>query len=84
MASRAIVQLIPTGLFTGRHINLAATYLTRFFGFAQFKRSSIPNGPKVGSGGSLSPRGDYRAPSDSEATAWLSQLEMIPDEVQTP
>ena len=54
-------------------------FLTRFFGFSQFKRSAIPNGPKVGSGGSLSPRGDYRAPSDSEATAWLEQLELIPD-----
>ena len=55
------------------------TFLRRFFGFAQFKRSCIPNGPKVGSGGSLSPRGDYRAPSDSEATVWLKQLELIPD-----
>ena len=55
------------------------TFLTRFFGFSQFKRSCIPNGPKVGSGGSLSPRGDYRAPSDSEATVWLKQLELIPD-----
>jgi len=54
-------------------------FLTRFFGFSQFKRSAIPNGPKVGSGGSLSPRGDYRAPSDSEARVWLDQLEWIPD-----
>ena len=58
-------------------------FLTRFFKFAQFKRSCIPNGPKVGSGGSLSPRGDYRAPSDSEAAAWLKQLELIPDSVKT-
>lgn len=49
------------------------------YAFAQFKRSCIPNGPKVGSGGSLSPRGDYRAPSDSEATVWLKQLDLIPD-----
>jgi NAD+ synthase (glutamine-hydrolysing) len=55
-------------------------FLTRFFGFSQFKRSCIPNGPKVGSGGSLSPRGDYRAPSDSEAAAWLEQLKRIPDD----
>ncbi len=55
------------------------TFLTRFFGFAQFKRSAIPNGPKVGSGGSLSPRGDYRAPSDSDAAVWLKQLDLIPD-----
>jgi NAD+ synthase (glutamine-hydrolysing) len=54
-------------------------FLTRFFKQAQYKRSCLPNGPKVGSGGSLSPRGDYRAPSDSEATAWLAQLDRIPD-----
>ncbi len=55
-------------------------FLDRFFRQSQYKRSCIPNGPKVGSGGSLSPRGDYRAPSDSEATAWLTQLELIPDD----
>jgi NAD+ synthase (glutamine-hydrolysing) len=54
-------------------------FLERFFHLSQFKRSCIPNSPKIGSGGSLSPRGDYRAPSDSEAIAWLAQLEMIPD-----
>jgi NAD+ synthase (glutamine-hydrolysing) len=55
------------------------TFLFRFFKLSQFKRSCIPNAPKVGSGGSLSPRGDYRAPSDSEATAWLTDLESVPD-----
>ena len=54
-------------------------YLFRFFKISQFKRSCIPNGPKVGSGGSLSPRGDYRAPSDSEATVWLENAEKIPE-----
>ncbi|MGD0290560.1 MAG: NAD(+) synthase [Candidatus Binataceae bacterium] len=54
------------------------TFLYRFFKTSQFKRSCIPNAPKVGSGGSLSPRGDYRAPSDSEADVWLSQLDLIP------
>jgi NAD+ synthase (glutamine-hydrolysing) len=54
-------------------------FLDRFFRLSQFKRSCIPNAPKVGSGGSLSPRGDWRAPSDSEATAWLRQLDRIPD-----
>lgn len=49
-------------------------FLFRFFQISQFKRSCIPNGPKVGSGGSLSPRGDWRAPSDSEATVWLEEL----------
>jgi NAD+ synthase (glutamine-hydrolysing) len=55
-------------------------FLKRFFKTSQFKRSCIPNGPKVGSGGSLSPRGDWRAPSDSEASAWLAQLEWIPED----
>ena len=54
-------------------------FLKRFFQTSQFKRSALPNAPKVGSGGSLSPRGDYRAPSDSEAGAWLAQLENIPN-----
>lgn len=49
-------------------------FLKRFFGFAQFKRSAIPNGPKVAPSGSLSPRGDWRAPSDGNARAWLSEL----------
>ena len=52
-----------------------AVFLRRFFGFAQFKRSALPNGPKVVAGGSLSPRGDWRAPSDSSAAPWLSELE---------
>jgi NAD+ synthase (glutamine-hydrolysing) len=56
------------------------TFLYRFFQVSQFKRSCIPNAPKVGSGGSLSPRGDYRAPSDGEAAAWLAQLDLIPEE----
>jgi NAD+ synthase (glutamine-hydrolysing) len=49
-------------------------FCRRFFGFAQFKRSAMPNGPKVSAGGSLSPRGDWRAPSDSTAQAWLRDL----------
>jgi NAD+ synthase (glutamine-hydrolysing) len=49
-------------------------FLVRFFKSSQFKRSALPNGPKVGSGGSLSPRGDWRAPSDSDATVWLDEL----------
>ncbi len=49
-------------------------FLTRFFGFAQFKRTAIPNGPKVSPAGSLSPRGDWRAPSDGNARAWLADL----------
>ena len=49
-------------------------FLRRFFQTSQFKRSAVPNSPKVGSGGSLSPRSDWRAPSDSEATVWLEEL----------
>lgn len=48
-------------------------FLKRFFGFSQFKRSALPNGPKVSAGGALSPRGDWRAPSDGNARAWLSE-----------
>jgi NAD+ synthase (glutamine-hydrolysing) len=56
-------------------------FLFRFFQISQFKRSCVPNGPKVGSGGSLSPRGDWRAPSDSESRAWLAELERVPNDV---
>src|SRR5215213_149421 len=52
-------------------------FMRRFFGFSQFKRSAMPNGPKVSAGGSLSPRGDWRAPSDGNAQAWLEDLERI-------
>ena len=55
-------------------------FLHRFFRLSQYKRSCIPNAPKVGSGGSLSPRGDYRAPSDSEDAPWIEDLKTIPDE----
>jgi NAD+ synthase (glutamine-hydrolysing) len=49
-------------------------FLYRFFTISQFKRSAMPNGPKISSGGSLSPRGDWRAPSDSTASVWLDEL----------
>ena len=49
-------------------------FLWRFFQFSQFKRSAMPNGPKVTSGGALSPRGDWRAPSDAVAGVWLDEL----------
>ena len=48
-------------------------FLTRFFA-NQFKRSALPNGPKVVRGGSLSPRGDWRMPSDASAKVWLDEL----------
>lgn len=66
----------------GRHAYDLATitrwlreFLQRYFAFSQFKRSALPNGPKVSAGGSLSPRGDWRAPSDGTAAPWLTELE---------
>ncbi len=53
-------------------------FCKRFFGFAQFKRSALPNGPKVVRGGSLSPRGDWRMPSDTSAALWLEDVARIP------
>lgn len=65
-----------------RHLR---TFVFRFFQTSQFKRSCVPNAPKVGSGGSLSPRGDWRAPSDAHATTWLDNLAGVPDdEAGTP
>ena len=59
-------------------------FVKRFFGFAQFKRSAMPNGPKVSHGGSLSPRGDWRAPSDGNAAVWLADIEQrVPTEPLT-
>ncbi len=55
-------------------------FLKRYFA-NQFKRTAIPNGPKVSSGGSLSPRGDWRMPSDARATAWLNELNTALDGV---
>ncbi|MGU3646797.1 NAD(+) synthase [Microbacterium sp. C23T] len=58
-------------------------FLKRYFAFAQFKRSAIPNGPKVSPAGSLSPRGDWRAPSDGNARVWLAELKAaLPDLVK--
>ena len=55
-------------------------FLVRFFQTSQFKRSALPNGPKVVTGGSLSPRGDWRAPSDATARVWLDELDAsVPD-----
>jgi NAD+ synthase (glutamine-hydrolysing) len=55
-------------------------FLQRFFA-NQFKRDCTPDAPKVGSGGSLSPRGDWRMPSDASVTAWLAEAETIPQSV---
>ena len=55
-------------------------FTQRFFAFSQFKRSALPNGPKVSAGGSLSPRGDWRAPSDMSAKIWLAEVDTIPEQ----
>ncbi|WP_121258477.1 NAD(+) synthase [Nocardioides ferulae] len=54
-------------------------FVRRFFA-SQFKRSALPNGPKVSHGGTMSPRGDWRMPSDASAAAWLAELENVPRE----
>jgi len=59
-----------------------AVFLRRFFQTSQFKRTCMPSGPKVGSGGALSPRGDWRAPTDATAEAWLTELQThVPDHI---
>ncbi len=57
-------------------------FLWRFFATSQYKRSAVPNGPKLISGGALSPRGDWRMPSDANARLWLDELRQnVPDSV---
>src|SRR5439155_16880252 len=58
-------------------------FLERFFA-NQFKRDCVPDAPKVGSGGSLSPRGDWRMPSDASVAAWLAAANAIPDSRERP
>lgn len=53
-------------------------FIRKFFA-SQFKRSALPNGPKVSPGGTMSPRGDWRMPSDASRTAWLADLEKVPE-----
>jgi NAD+ synthase (glutamine-hydrolysing) len=66
----------PDGPYTCAEVlRWLRVFLERFFALSQFKRSALPNGPKVGSGGSLSPRGDWRAPSDASAAPWLADLD---------
>ena len=56
-------------------------FVERFYSFSQFKRSALPNGPKVSHGGALSPRGDWRAPSDMSARIWVDEIEReVPEE----
>ncbi len=66
------------GVRTAYDLPTIRHWLTVFlqrFAASQFKRSAIPNGPKVVAGGALSPRGEWRAPSDGNARAWLAELE---------
>jgi NAD+ synthase (glutamine-hydrolysing) len=56
-------------------------FVSRFFA-NQFKRDCMPDGPKVGSGGALSPRGDWRMPADASAAAWLADVEGIPESAE--
>jgi len=60
-------------------VHWLGVFAHRFFATSQFKRSALPDGPKVGSGGSLSPRGDWRAPSDGSAAVWLREIEALRD-----
>ena len=68
---------VPAGskrAFTLEEIRSWMTLFLRRFFTNQFKRSALPNGPKISSGGSLSPRGDWRAPSDGSPDVWLAEL----------
>ena len=60
--------------YTCRHPYWLEVFVQRFFA-NQFKRSALPNGPKVSAGGTMSPRGDWRMPSDAKGTAWLAEIE---------
>jgi len=53
-------------------------FVSRFF-LNQFKRDCMPDGPKVGSGGALSPRSEWRMPADASAAAWLAEVDGIPE-----
>ncbi len=73
----------PTGIAPDKRVEYSlpqirqwlTVFAQRFYSFSQFKRSALPNGPKVSAGGALSPRGDWRAPSDMSARIWLDEIE---------
>ncbi len=73
-------QLVPRIYRMDQIRAVLRVFLQRFFAGSQFKRSCFANAPKVGSGGSLSPRGDWRAPSDTDASVWLAALDAVPEE----
>lgn len=70
-----------------RHYSMAEilkwlrVFHARFFGQSQFKRSAVPNGPKLTSAGALSPRGDWRMPSDMSAALWLEAIDRLEEEL---
>ena len=74
LADRTFPRRRGTPTTSRRSASGSRAFLWRFFAISQFKRSAIPNGPKVSSGGALSPRGDWRAPSDATAAPWLEEL----------
>lgn len=73
----------PTGIAADKRVEYSlpqirhwlTVFAQRFYSFSQFKRSALPNGPKVSAGGALSPRGDWRAPSDMSARIWLDEID---------
>ena len=77
----AKILLLAEQAFDGSYDRAAilrwlTVFVRRFF-TQQFKRSAMPDGPKVGSV-TLSPRGDWRMPSDASAAAWLRELDIDP------
>lgn len=79
-ASPKKIYYLAQQAFSGMYANEVIkkwlyTFFRRFFQ-QQFKRSCLPDGPKVGSI-SLSPRGDWRMPSDAMSTLWLSEIELL-------
>jgi NAD+ synthase (glutamine-hydrolysing) len=62
-------------------IHWLEVFAWRFYGFSQFKRSAMPNGPKLTSAGALSPRGDWRMPSDSSAKVWKAEIAALKAEL---
>ena len=78
----AKLYLLARTAFKGEYDNATVkkwlrTFIRRFFA-QQFKRSCLPDGPKVGSV-SLSPRGDWRMPSDASSRLWIAQCDQLPD-----
>lgn len=77
---RGISEADRVGYDLAEIVKWLRVFCQRFFQ-NQFKRSAIPNGPKMMAGGALSPRGDWRMPSDASAAAWLAQLDQLEAEL---